>query len=331
MHGARALNINRKTGNPRILYVPCAAVSVVGGIQPETLHRALGAEHRANGLAARLLLTCPPRRPKRWTEADIDPKHEAEIEAIFERLYGLKLDSGPDGEPCPVVVPLSADGKTAWVEFYNAHAKEHEALTGDLSAAWSKLEGYAARLALVIHFVRWAVNDPSLATVDEIDAKSIGAGVSLSRWFGQEAWRAYAIPGESDEQRDQRRLVEVIQRKDGLVTAREMMRATRMFTDAESAERALDELVKAGYGHWDIPPIGSAGGRPTRRFVLDRPVDTDTTLNSSLVSGALSASTPSTGTDCSDDQEERAAILEYDGSLPREVANGRAFGPEERT
>jgi len=328
MHGGRALKINRKTGNPRILYVPRAAASVVGGIQPETLHRALGAVHRANGLAARLLLACPPRQSKRWTDADIDPKREEEIEAIFERLYNLNFGSGPDGEPCPVVVPLSADGKAAWVQFYNAHAEEHEALTGDLSAAWSKLEGYAARLALVIHCVRWAIDDPTLATMDEIDAESVKAGVRLSRWFGNEARRVYAILGENDEQRDRRRLVELIQRKGGSVTVRDLMRSTRMFADAESAEQALDELGKAGYGRWETPPIGPAGGHPTRRFVLDPGVDADETSNSRMVSGVVSASTVPTGTDCSDEREERAAILEYDGNLPREAADERVFHSE---
>jgi hypothetical protein len=33
--------------------------------------------------------------------------------------------------------------------------------------------------------------------------------------------------------------------------------------------------------------------------------------------------------DCSDEQEERAAIQEYDGSVPREIAEERAFGSEE--
>ncbi len=324
MHGGRPLKINRKTGNPRILYVPCAAASVVGGIQPETLHRALGAEHRANGLAARLLLTCPPRRPKRWTEADIDPKDEAYIEAVFDRLYTLDFSTGPDGKSCPVVVPLSPDGKAAWVDFYNEHAQEQAELAGDLAATWSKLEGYAARLALMIHLVRWAIDDPSLTTVREIDAKSIRAGVQLSRWFGNEARRVYAILGESNEQRDQRRLIELIQRQGGSVTVRGLMRSTRMFADAESAVQALDELSKAGDGCWETPPIGPAGGHPVRRFVLTLGVDADTTSDSSMSSGVVSTSTVSTGMDCSDEQEERAAIHEYDGGLSREEADKHA-------
>jgi hypothetical protein len=325
MHGGRPLKINRKTGNPRILYVPRAAVSVVGGIQPETLHRALGAVHRANGLAARLLLACPPRQPKRWTEADIDPKCEAEIEAIFERLYSLKFGWAQDGEPSPVLISLSADGKAAWIKFYNAHAKEHEALTGDLSAAWSKLEGYAARLALVIHCVRWAIDDPTLAPMDEIDAESIQTGVLLSRWFGNEARRVYAMLGESDEQRGQRRLFELIQRKGGSVKVRDLMRSGRAFQDAAAAEQALDELSKTGYGHWETPPTGPAGGHPTRRFVLAPSVDVDTTPETVLESRVVSTST---GADYSDEQEERAAILEYDGGLSRATAEAQAFRSE---
>jgi hypothetical protein len=329
MHGGRSLKINRKTGNPRILYVPRAAVSIVGGIPPGVLRRALGTRHRENGLAARLLLACPPRQAKHWTETDIGPRCEGEVEVIFERLYSLKFGSGPDGEPCPVIVPLSADGKAAWVDFYNEHAQEQAELTGDLAATWSKLEGYAGRLALVIHFIRWAANDAGLVTMNAIDATDIQAGVSLSRWFGNEARRVYAILNESDEERDRRRLIELIQRKGGSVTIRDLMRSARMFPSADVAERALDELVRAEYGHWDDPPIGPAGGHPTRCFVLDPGVDADTTLDSSTVSGVVSVSTASTRTDCSDEQEERAAIQEYDGSLPRDVAEERAFGSEE--
>ena len=105
--------VDRKTGNPRTIFVPQAAVSVCGGIQPAILHRALGIEHRESGLAARLLLTCPPRKAKRWTEADIDPAAEAEIAGLIDRLYELQPTIGDEGEPRPVVVGLTPDAKAA--------------------------------------------------------------------------------------------------------------------------------------------------------------------------------------------------------------------------
>jgi hypothetical protein len=78
MHNGENIVVDRKSGYPPTIFVPQACVSVCGGIQPPILHRALGVEHRESGLAARLLLTCPPRKPKKWSEADIDPEAEAE-------------------------------------------------------------------------------------------------------------------------------------------------------------------------------------------------------------------------------------------------------------
>src|SRR5262245_61850795 len=162
MFNAESIIVDRKTGTPRTIHVPQAAICVTGGIQPGILQRALGTEHRESGLAARLLLTCPPRKAKKWTEADIDPRAEAALAGIFDRLYERQPNED-DGEARPMPVRLDAPAKSAWTAYYDAHATEHAELTGDLSAAWSKLEEYAARLALVVHFARWAANDPLLA------------------------------------------------------------------------------------------------------------------------------------------------------------------------
>ena len=146
MHAGDSIVVDRKTGNPRTIFVPNASMSITGGIQPSILHRALGTVHRESGLAARLLLTCPPRKAKRWTESDIDPDAEVEIAQLIERLYDLKSTVDDDGKLRPVVLGLTPDAKTAWKAYFNAHAQEQTDLTGELSAAWSKLEEYAARL-----------------------------------------------------------------------------------------------------------------------------------------------------------------------------------------
>ena len=96
MFGGRPIVVDRKTSGT--IYVPAAAVGIAGGIQPETLRRVLGDEHRENGLAARLLLSWPPRKVKRWTEADIDPKEQAAVADVFHRLYKLEPDEDEHGE-----------------------------------------------------------------------------------------------------------------------------------------------------------------------------------------------------------------------------------------
>lgn len=265
MFNAEAVIVDCKTGTPRTLHVLRTAVCVCGGIQPAILQRALGREHRESGLAARLLLTCPPRKAKRWTEADIDPGAEAELVRLFDKLYELQPATGEDGEPRPVLVRLSGDAKMAWTVYYNAHAAEHTDLTGDLAAAWSKLEEYAARLALVIHCVRWAAGD--LADETRLDARSMKAGITLANWFKHEARRVYAMLDESEGEPNQRRSVKWIERKGGSVTAREVQRGCRWLCESGAAEQALEKLVKVGRGVWEQLPDDQRG-QPVRRFRL---------------------------------------------------------------
>jgi hypothetical protein len=268
MHNGESIVVDRKTGNPRTIYVPQASVALTGGIQPAILHRALGIEHRESGLAARLLLTCPPRKPKRWTEADIAPEAEAELARLVDRLYDLHPTVDDEGDPRPVVLGLTRDAKVAWKGYFNCHAEEQNELSGELSAAWSKLEEYAARLALVIHSARWAADDADLESPDEVDAASMKAGIELAQWFKAEARRVYALLSESDDDREQRRLIEWIERKGGSVTAREVQQGHRQYRTAQDAEAALEELVKAGCGQWHDAPPGPKGGRPSSVFRL---------------------------------------------------------------
>lgn len=278
MHRAGKLIVDRKSGPEKLIHVPRAAVCVTGGIQPETLRRALGREHFEDGLAARLLLAMPPPRDRRWNEEEVDPDLETEIVHLFDRLYSLEMVAGDDGLPCPVTLRLTAAGKDAWVLFFDAHSRERDELSGDLAATWSKLEGYAARLALVVQCMRWAETGQPGGGPSAVDEQSVNAGAALSRWFGYEAQRVYAVLGESDKGREHRRLAEWVERKGGTVTARDLQMGKRCYRESsEAAEKALDELVKAGIGEWvNVGPTGR-GGRPTDEFRLVNSVNVNKT------------------------------------------------------
>jgi hypothetical protein len=303
--GGRPLLVDRKTSG--VTYVQRACVSIAGGIQPGTLRRALGAEHRENGLLARLLLTCPPREPKEWRDADLDPKVGEALELVFDGLFNLAPETDAEGHERPRLVHLDPHAKAAWIDFYNAHAAEQADLTGDLASAWSKLEGYAARLALVIHLVRWVagVGSGSRGDIHVMDKASIAAGAALSRWFAREAARVYAILGEDADVRDRRTLAEWIRARGGSVTARDLARGPRRFRgDAEAAEAALGDLVTAGLASWVFVDPGPNGGRPTRACRLTDHGDGDETPDfpeKDEVSVPSPVSPPHTATD--DDPE----------------------------
>jgi hypothetical protein len=208
----------------------------------------------------------PPRRPKRWTEADIAPEHEAILSQIFGRLLILKGETHAEDNERPVLVRLTPSAKDLWVQYYNTHNIEQADLTDEMAAAWAKLEEAAARLAVVVHYLRWAGG----GTDDELllSEEAMAAGIALAEWFKREARRVYAMFGESEEQRDQRRLIEWIRARGGRATAREVQQGCRWLKESGAAEAALEKLAKSGLGYWEIDHTNSRRGRPSRVFVL---------------------------------------------------------------
>lgn len=266
--GNKTIIVDRKTGERRTIFVSQASIWICGGIQPAILNRALGTEHRESGLAARLLLACPPRKAKKWTEADIDPRDEAAIDSLYSRLFDLAMIGGCEDELRPLEIGMTTAAKRIWIQYYNDHNEEQVDLAGGLAAAWSKLEEYAPRLALIIHYARWAADDPSLADESVLDETSMRSGIQLATWFKKETRRVYALLAEGEEHRDHRRLLEWIDRKREPVTARQVQQSCSWLKESTAvAEAALQALVKAGLGYWQSSPSGKAG-QPTRRFVL---------------------------------------------------------------
>ena len=267
MHNGESITVDRKTGPSRVIHVPRASVSVCGGIQPGIFARVLSGEHRESGLVPRLLLAWPPRKPKRWTEADIDDEAHSALARLFAQLFTLEptLDEAT-GDPTPGVVRLDAAAKARWARFFDDNATEQANLDSDLASAWSKFEEAAARLALVIHLVRWGAGDPSLADADVLDVRSMEAGIELTTWFKHEARRVYAMLDESPTDALRRRLIAFLERHGLPATARDIQANCSWLKEPGTAEAALEDLARSGVGTWISS--GEGRGRPTRRFRL---------------------------------------------------------------
>ena len=278
MYQAGTIMVDRKTGERPTLFIHRATVSIVGGIQPGVLSRALTPEFLDAGLAARLLMAMPPKLPKVWSEREVPLTVEQAYHSLLDTLLTLEFDV-KDGEKVPHVVRLSKEAKRAWIAFYNAWAQEQAAAEGELAAAFSKLEGYAARFALLHHVVtRLSRLEDDTA---DVEVESIEAGVTFSRWCAEEARRIYTTLSESEDERNARRLVEYIRSRGGEITARELQKSnSRKYPESEHAQEALDALAAAGFGHWIEPAPSKRGGQPARRFtLLPTPDTTDSTDN----------------------------------------------------
>ncbi len=263
MHRAGHLSVDRKTGQ-RHIHVPHAAVSVCGTIQPGTLRRCLTAESFDSGLAARILFVLPPSPAKRWTDATVPHVVYSAMDALVGDLLALELDESIDADGDlsrePMLLPLDDDARQAWVAFFDEHAAEQDDLTDDRqAAAWSKLEAYAARFALIFSLCRC----PSAVMVD---SQSMRDGITLTRWAAHEAKRVYSmLAGESDGNDPQAGLIAWVVARGGRCTVRELAHGMRAYRSAGSAEAALQALVSAGLGRWDSTPDGP--GRPKNLYI----------------------------------------------------------------
>ena len=258
MYDAEPLLVDRKTEGT--LYAPRAGVSICGGVQPQTLRRALGEEHRENGLAARMLVAFPPRRKKVWTDEGLPPSEEANLALLVDNLLGHR--AGDDGEP--VMISLDPAAKAAFIRFFEQHAHEQVELTGPIAAAFSKLEGIAARIALIVHKVRVAAGDETVVEPCVVDEESMQRAIRLAEWFKNEARRVHHMLTETSEQREQRERIDWIRAKGGGVTARDLQRTSRRYATARDAEAVLDELVAAGLATWVQPPQCGPGKPPAK-------------------------------------------------------------------
>jgi DNA polymerase-1 len=267
MFRAGTVIVDRKTAERKTIFIPRAAVSITGGIQPGILAHILNGDFLEAGLAARLLMAMPPKLTKRWTELEIPPDLEHAYERLLDRLILLDFAIDADDHLAPYVLRLSAQAKAEWVAFYDSWAREQAAVEGDIAAAYSKLEGYTARFALLHHVTvcTWLEVDDRR----EIGIESMKAAIILCRWFAGETRRIYATFSESTEERERRRLEEFIQTQGGQITVRALQRAnSRKYPTATAAEEALNDLVEKERARWTDKVTSKRGGRPTRVLEL---------------------------------------------------------------
>ncbi|MEM6853733.1 MAG: DUF3987 domain-containing protein [Planctomycetota bacterium] len=272
MHDGKPLIVDRKGKGTMPIHVPAAAVSITGGIQPGVFERSIGEHHRENGLLGRLLMARPPRQPKRWTEDDVSQATEDALGELVGHLLALEQDIDDDGQPRPRVLPMTNEAREVWRRWYDILGAEQADLTGDLAAAWSKLESYALRLSLVVLL---AANP----TAAELDAPAMRAGIRMVEWFKHETRRVYAAMNESNADRDTRELVELVERKGGDISGRELVHASRKIATVGQAEATLQTLADAGLGHWVQPPQKGRGRPPARRLTLTNPNNPSVNVN----------------------------------------------------
>ena len=265
MHGAGTITVDR-VGNG-VMSVPRGALCIVGGVQPKILNSSMTIKHRQSGMSPRILKASPPRRKKQWTDSEVSAEIAAGYAELIETMHLIDFDgTDDDGCPKPHIVELSADAKRLYVAFANRNSDEQSALSGELASTWDKLENYAARFALIFHYVRVASGDSALSDQRQVDAVSMSQAIRLAEWFKGEARRVHAIlspvRGKGDGLSDDE-AIEIIRENGGRVTAKKLRDSSRHARGAGVAESLMQRLAEAGHG-----TVGPTAHGQSMQFVL---------------------------------------------------------------
>jgi hypothetical protein len=184
--------LDRK-GERRPLIVPSPFLAIVGGLCPDMLGELADEAGRQDGFTDRVLFSYPdPSPPAVWTEEGISAAAEDAWRRAVEALFALEPEL-IDGRLMARTVHLSPDAKQVWVEFFNGHSRDMGAAdfpTG-LKGFYSKLRGYAARLALILHALRVVTGESS--SDEAVDEESMRGGVLLAEYFATHAARVHGL------------------------------------------------------------------------------------------------------------------------------------------
>ncbi len=259
--------VDRKS-QPEPIIVARPFLNVIGGIQPDMLSVLRDEQGRADGFVDRILfaypngLGVPP-----WSEQGVDEVVERDWSQPLELLFRLEMRHCEDeGIDLPQTMHLTQDGRAAWVEWYNAHAREMESpdLAAILKGPWSKLRSYCLRLALVIHLLRLVCNEVDR---EDVDAESVTRAIQLIDYFKSHARKVYRHLHRDADDRRIEQVVAWIRSHDGECCARDLQRANVAgIKKASDANQVMKDLVDLALG--DLQDRASDNHRKVTYFVL---------------------------------------------------------------
>lgn len=227
-----------------------AHISIIAHVTPDELRKLLTATDQTNGFANRFLW-CLVRRSKylpfggRIDEALLSPI----LQPLRDALEFAK-------EPREIIMSQSA--AEAWEPEYRRLTQDTPGIAGAMTARGAPI---VRRLACI-----YACLDCS----DKVELPHLQAALALWDYCRESVEYVFGDVGpkkESTEDRERRELIQIIESNGGRITPRELKRRSRRYQPTEVAEGALESLIAAGLGKWEITT--SVGGfKPVQEFVF---------------------------------------------------------------
>ena len=180
------LDTIRKT-DPRPIHINTPCINVIGSIQTKLMSEIIKKEYTASGLTDRFLFVFPRNRKiSRWQKQN-DNVPRKDMTGRWRTIIGklLSLECTPnekDNGIIPKRLMMADDALDYFYGWYNniidsVNATEDDSL---VESRQMKTCSNAARLALIIHLLRWASDE---VHKDFIDLCSVKAAIRMTEYF----------------------------------------------------------------------------------------------------------------------------------------------------
>ena len=242
--------LDRKTDDEEII-IPAAAVSFVGGIQPELLQDCFTPGRFASGLVPRIFVTHPPGRTGYWSEVEISDelmsfwKDTVMLLRVFP-FASLETDSATFK---PNILKLSKKAKSLFVDYHNQLADFSRKADSSTKKFASKAQGAAARIAIPLHGFWNLHNDTDMS--GDVDAKTMEGAITLMKWILNEQLRVYGLAGQRHQQQETKDTITMIRKyvdSDGVGSVRKTYRAESL--TAIQVRAMIQPFVDKGTLSW---------------------------------------------------------------------------------
>lgn len=232
--GAQTI-VNRKGKSPIILDDPF--VCVAGGIQPDMLGELSDSRGREDGFLQRILFCFANPVQQTWSETGVSEAVRGRYCSFVSNLLGISQQS---------LLRFSPGGRKAWESWIQSHLAELDTVGEQLRGAWAKMNGYCARLALIIHVCRHTARETKSL---DVDGESMERATKLIGYFKSHARRVYqTMKRDSDTSRIGVAL-RWIKTQGGKVLLRDVCRyKVAGVKNTEEARGLLDDLVGLKHG-----------------------------------------------------------------------------------
>ena len=222
--------VNRK-GQPPVKIVK-PFVSVIGNIPPDMLGELADRQGREDGFIDRVLFAYPDEVPGKWTDSYPDPELEKRYIDACLSLIALP----------PAVLTLSSGAQLQFKVWYDEHNRHKDGPAG----AWAKMDGYCARLANIVHHLRFAYGE--IENRDEVDADDIKKAIALIDYFKNHVRRALGCMKAHKQSSILARVMAFVCSSEGYCVRPRNLVSQHLAKDVEEGKALLSRLVRMRLG-----------------------------------------------------------------------------------